>query len=35
MFNVDAEYTDIPKILRGYYKEVDGQLTENLRTQQI
>ena len=30
-FNVDAEYTDIPKILRGYYKEVDGQLTENLR----
>jgi site-specific DNA-methyltransferase (adenine-specific) len=30
-FNVDAEYTDIPKILRGYYKEVDGQLTENLQ----
>ncbi len=29
-FNVDAEYTDIPKILRGYYKEVDGQITENL-----
>lgn len=28
-FNVDAEYTDIPKILRGYYKEVDGVLTEN------
>ena len=24
-FNVDAEYTDIPKILRGYYKEVNGQ----------
>lgn len=29
-FNVKAEYTDIPKILRGYYKEVNGQLTENL-----
>jgi len=23
-------YTDIPKILRGYYKKVDGQETENL-----
>lgn len=23
-------YTDIPKILRGYYKEVNGQRTENL-----
>lgn len=30
-FNVDAEYTDIPKILRGYYKEVNGQTTENLQ----
>lgn len=29
-FNVDAEYTDIPKILRGYYKEVGGRVTENL-----
>jgi len=29
-FNVEAEYTDIPKILRGYYKEVKGRLTENL-----
>jgi site-specific DNA-methyltransferase (adenine-specific) len=28
-FNVDAEYTDIPKILRGYYKEVGGKRTEN------
>src|SRR5437867_5772897 len=28
-FNVEAEYTDIPKILRGYYKEVKGKLTEN------
>ncbi len=30
MFNVEAEYTDIPKILRGYYKKVNGKLTENL-----
>jgi len=29
-FNVSAEYTDIPKILRGYYKEVNGRITENL-----
>ena len=29
-FNVEAEYTDIPKILRGYYKKVNGQITENL-----
>ncbi|MBI3739822.1 MAG: site-specific DNA-methyltransferase [Chloroflexi bacterium] len=29
-FNVEAEYTDIPKILRGYYKKVAGQVTENL-----
>jgi site-specific DNA-methyltransferase (adenine-specific) len=29
-FNVEAEYTDIPKILRGYYKEVGGVMTENL-----
>jgi len=28
-FNVEAEYTDIPKILRGYYKEVNGVVTEN------
>ncbi len=28
-FNVNAEYTDIPKILRGYYKEINGQKTEN------
>lgn len=25
-----AQYTDIPKILRGYYKEINGILTENL-----
>lgn len=29
-FNVEAEYTDIPKILRGYYKDVGGERTENL-----
>ncbi|MFH0981169.1 MAG: site-specific DNA-methyltransferase [Planctomycetota bacterium] len=29
-FNIDAEYTEIPKILRGYYKTVNGRLTENL-----
>ena len=29
-FWVDAEYTDIPKILRGYYKKVNGKRTENL-----
>jgi site-specific DNA-methyltransferase (adenine-specific) len=29
-FNIEAEYTDIPKILRGYYKEVNGQVTENM-----
>jgi site-specific DNA-methyltransferase (adenine-specific) len=26
----EVQYTDIPKILRGYYKEVDGRVTENL-----
>jgi len=29
-FNVDAEYTEIPKILRGYYKKVNGAMTENM-----
>ncbi|MDE0309234.1 MAG: site-specific DNA-methyltransferase [Acidiferrobacterales bacterium] len=28
-FNIDADYTDIPKILRGYYKDVNGESTEN------
>jgi site-specific DNA-methyltransferase (adenine-specific) len=28
-FDVQAEYTDIPKILRGYYKDINGQKTEN------
>ena len=31
VFNVEAEYTDIPKILRGYYKEINGQVTENVQ----
>ncbi len=30
VFNIDAEYTDIPKILRGYYKEINGRRMENL-----
>jgi site-specific DNA-methyltransferase (adenine-specific) len=30
IFKVEAEYTDIPKILRGYYKKVNGKVTENL-----
>lgn len=29
IFNIDAEYTDIPKVLKGYYKKVNGKLTEN------
>jgi site-specific DNA-methyltransferase (adenine-specific) len=29
-FGVEAEYTDIPKILRGYYKKVNGCVTENM-----
>jgi site-specific DNA-methyltransferase (adenine-specific) len=28
-FNIEAEYTGIPKILRGYYKKVNGKNTEN------
>jgi site-specific DNA-methyltransferase (adenine-specific) len=27
----EVQYTDIPKILRGYYKTVNGALTENLQ----
>ena len=30
IFNVSAEYTDIPKVLRGYYKMVDGKITDNI-----
>ena len=29
-FNVLAEYTDIPKVLKGYYKKVNGKETENI-----
>lgn len=29
-FNVEAEYTEIPKILKGYYKTIDGKETENI-----
>jgi len=29
-FNIEAEYTDIPKILKGYYKVVNGNLTSNM-----
>ena len=29
-FNVNAEYTDIPKKTKGYYKEVNGKITENI-----
>ncbi|MDP4196770.1 MAG: site-specific DNA-methyltransferase [Bacteroidota bacterium] len=29
-FNVKAAYTNIPKVLRGYYKVIDGKVTENL-----
>jgi len=28
-FDVAAEYTDIPKILRGYYKEIGGEKLDN------
>jgi len=30
VFNVEAEYTDIPRRVGGYYKKVNGKLTENL-----
>jgi site-specific DNA-methyltransferase (adenine-specific) len=29
-FYIEAEYTDIPKVLKGYYKIVNGEKTENL-----
>jgi len=28
-FDVNAEYTDIPKVLKGYYKKVNGKETDN------
>lgn len=30
LFYVEGEYTEIPKKLRGYYKKVNGKVTENL-----
>lgn len=30
IFNIEHVYTDIPKVLKGYYKEINGKLTENL-----
>ena len=30
-FDVAAEYTDIPKTLKGYYKDVGGEKTENIQ----
>jgi len=30
-FNIKSEYTDIPKVLKGYYKNVGGNSTENLQ----
>lgn len=29
-FNVQAEYTDIPKVLKGYYKNISGKITDNI-----
>ena len=29
-FNPEAEYTDIPKVLKGYHKIINGRKTENL-----
>ena len=29
-FDVNSEYTDIPKVLKGYYKNINGKETENL-----
>ncbi|MGE5432568.1 MAG: DNA-methyltransferase [Syntrophomonadaceae bacterium] len=29
-FNINAVYTGIPKVLRGYYKKIKGRVTENL-----
>jgi site-specific DNA-methyltransferase (adenine-specific) len=30
VFNSESVYTAIPKILRGYYKEINGKVTENI-----
>jgi DNA modification methylase len=29
-FNSESVYTDIPKILKGYYKKINGKVTENI-----
>ena len=29
MFDIQAEYTDIPKKTKGYYKKINGKMTEN------
>jgi len=29
VFNIESEYTDIPKILNGYYKTINGYRTKN------
>ncbi len=29
VFNTEAEYTEIPKIMNGYYKKVNGKTTQN------
>jgi site-specific DNA-methyltransferase (adenine-specific) len=31
VFNTNAVYTDIPKAVKGYYKEVNGSLQENIQ----
>jgi len=31
VFNIEKVYTDIPKLVKGYYKEVNGNLTENIQ----
>lgn len=30
IFNIESTYTDIPKILKGYYKTINGRETENI-----
>lgn len=30
IFNIENVYTEIPKVVKGYYKEVNGKKTENL-----
>lgn len=29
-FNIDSEYTDIPKVLKGYYKKIGNSIKENI-----